>query len=277
MGISADRSHRLTHPAQRRWLAALWIVFLTAFGGRLVRAEDAPLPDSPGAVAAQAQQHAPPATTAASDPAAASAAARKAQLEGQQTKRIFGVIPNFRSVSVNDKFAPLSPKEKFKLSFQNAFDYSAFLSTGASAGISQWRDTYPEFGQGAAGYGRRYWHTFTTQVIASETTVFILPVITREDPRYFTLGHGTFKQRTWYAVSRLGVARSDTGKSTANISEILGRGSAAAISVFYYPSNYQTFSEVATRWGTYLGGDAGFFVLKEFWPEIRYKLTRGKK
>ena len=235
------------------------------------------MPDSPGAVAAQAQQNAPPADAAASDAAAAAAAAKQAELKGQQSKRLFGVIPNFRSVSVNDKFVPMTPKEKFKLAFKNSFDYSSFLSTGAAAGISQWRDTYPEFGQGAAGYGRRYWHTFTTQVLASETTVFILPVITREDPRYFTLGHGTFKQRAWYAISRVGVTRSDTGKSTANISEILGRGSAAAISVFYYPSNYQTFSEVAQRWGTYIGGDAGLFVVKEFWPEIRYKLTRGKK
>src|SRR5450631_4023191 len=273
MGISADRRHRPIHQAQGRLLAALGIIFLTALGGRVVRAEDLPLPDSPGAVAAQAQQNAPPPTGASSDSAAAAAAARKAELEGQQSKRIFGIIPNFRSVSVNDKFVPLSPEEKFKLAFTNAFDYSSFVSTGAAAGISQWRDTYPEFGQGAAGYGRRYWHGFTTQAIASTTTVFIFPVITREDPRYFTLGKGTFKQRTWYAVSRLAVTRSDTGKSTANISEILGRGSAAAASVFYYPSKYQTFSEVAQRWEIYMGGDAGFFVLKEFWPEIRYKLT----
>jgi len=143
--------------------------------------------------------------------------------------------------------------------------------------VSQWRDKYPEFGQGGAGYGRRYWHTFATQAIASQTTVFIFPVITREDPRYFTQGHGTFKERALYAVSRVVVTRSDKGKPTANISEILGRGSAAAISVFYYPSNYQTFSEVAQRWGTYIGADAGFFVLKEFWPEIRYKLSGGRK
>ncbi len=267
----------MTRAAQRGWVAALGILFLTVAGGRLVRAEEVPLPDSPGAVAAQAQQNAPPTSAATSDAAAAAAAAKQAELKGQQSKRILGVIPNFRSVSVSDKFVPMTPKEKFKLAFKNSFDYSSFLSTGAAAGISQWRDTYPEFGQGGAGYGRRYWHTFTTQVLASETTVFILPVITREDPRYFTLGHGTFKQRAWYAISRVGVARSDTGKSTANISEILGRGSAAAISVFYYPSNYQTFSEVAQRWGTYIGGDAGLFVVKEFWPEIRYKLTRGKK
>jgi hypothetical protein len=268
----------MTYGIRRFWLTALGIVLLTGFGARLVRGEEPALPDSPGAVEAQAQNPTPtPGNGGASDAAAAAAAARKAELEGQQSKRLFGVIPNFRSVSMTDKFVPMTPAEKFKLAFQNSFDYSAFVSTGASAGISQWRDTYPEFGQGAAGYGRRYWHTFTTQVIASETTVFIFPVITREDPRYFTKGRGTFKERTWYAVSRVAVTRSDTGKPTANISEILGRGSAAAISVFYYPSNYQTFSEVATRWGVYIGGDAGFFVLKEFWPEIRYKLSGGKK
>ena len=55
----------------------------------------------------------------------------------------------------------------------------------------------------------------------------------------------------------VGVVRSDSGKSTANISEILGRGSAAAISVFYYPSNYQTFSEVPRDGGPTLGATQG--------------------
>src|ERR1700728_984955 len=37
--------------------------------------------------------------------------------EGKQTKRILGIVPNFRAVSANVKLPPDSPKEKFKTSF----------------------------------------------------------------------------------------------------------------------------------------------------------------
>lgn len=249
-------------------------IFLIAGFSRCAVAAEAPLPDSPGVVVSQQ-------SGTAAEPPALTDEQKEAQIraehKGEQSKRIFGILPNFRSVSVDDKFIPLTPGEKLKLSLKNSFDYSSFIASGLTSGISQWRDSHPEFRQGAAGYGRRYWHSFTDQALASTTTVFLLPVLTHEDPRYFTLGHGTFKERSRYAITRVFITRSDSGKNTANISEIGGRASYAGLSVLYYPAHYQTASEAAQRFGLAVGFDAGANLAKEFWPDLRAWMIGEKK
>ena len=44
--------------------------------------------------------------------------------EGQQTKRILWIVPNFRAVSAGAKLPPQSVKEKFKTGALDSFDYS---------------------------------------------------------------------------------------------------------------------------------------------------------
>ena len=251
-------------------IAVPCLISLVMIAAPNVRAVAEELPDSPGAVLAQ--QEAPPSTTTPQ-----TEEEKKAQLKGEQSKRILGFIPNFRSVSVDDHVPPLTADEKFKLALKNSFDYSTFLSVAAGAGISMWNDSYPEFGDGADEYGKIYWRAFANQAITNQTTVFLLPAVTHEDPRYFTLGRGSFMDRTKYALTRIVVTRKDSGGSTFNTSEVLGRGSAAALSVWYYPSNYWTFSEVGTRWGEAVAIDAGWNCFKEFWPDIRFKLTGERK
>ena len=67
-------------------------------------------------------------------------------------------------------------------------------------------------------------------------TEAIVPAATKEDPRYYTLGKGGFFKRTGYAVSRLFITRANSGKSTFNLSEIVGAGAAAGIGNAYYPA-----------------------------------------
>jgi hypothetical protein len=131
-------------------------------------------------------------TTLPDDPSVAksNAAMPPSIASGQQTKRILGIIPNFRSVSVDAKLPPLSPRNKFKLMLQDSFDYSSFIYVGLLAGTGQAQNSYPEFHQGAAGYGRYYWHNFADTLGGHLMTEAIVPILTREDPRYYTLGRG---------------------------------------------------------------------------------------
>jgi len=57
--------------------------------------------------------------------------------EGKQTKRILGIIPNFRAVSVDTHLPPQAPKEKFVGFAKDSFDYSSFIWIGVLAGGSQ--------------------------------------------------------------------------------------------------------------------------------------------
>jgi hypothetical protein len=197
--------------------------------------------------------------------------------EGQQTKRILGIFPNFRAVSANVHLPPQSVKEKFVTATHDSFDYSSVFLPAAVAGINQATNNVPEFHQGAAGYGRYFWHTFVDQTSENYFVEFIVPTITHEDTRYYTLGSGGFMKRAEYSLSRVVITRNDAGHNTFNISEILGAGAGAGISNLYYPQSQRTFSNTASRWGTSVGIDAGTFLIHEFWPDINHKLFHGKQ
>jgi hypothetical protein len=196
--------------------------------------------------------------------------------EGKQPKRILGIFPNYRAVSVGVQLPTPSLREKFWLATQDSFDYSSFLSAGLTAGISQANASYPEFGHGAKGFGRYYWHAVADQAVGNYMTEAIVPALTREDPRYYTLGHGGFFKRTGYAVSRLLITRTDSGGRTFNISEIVGNGAGAGISNTYYPGRERTWTKTGQKWLTQIGLDGVFNVLKEFWPDINHAIFHGK-
>jgi hypothetical protein len=194
------------------------------------------------------------------------------QAAGKQPKRILWVIPNYRAVSANTQLPPLSPKGKLRLATQDSFDYSSFLLAGIVAGWSQARNSTPAFQHGAAAYGRYYWHSFADQALGNYLTEAILPIATRQDPRYYTLGpgNGNFGHRTLYALSRIVVTRTDSGGRTFNFSEVAGNGAGAAISNLYYPREERTLGKTGQKWLLQLGIDAVFDVAKEFWPDINH-------
>ncbi|HEX3473057.1 MAG TPA: hypothetical protein VHT28_17900 [Silvibacterium sp.] len=227
------------------------------------------LPDSPDAAQTSAAQTATPQTAPAS-------AGDHTSLEGKQTKRILGIIPNFRAVSVGTKLPPETVKEKFLGATQDSFDYTSFIFAGGLAGVSQAKGSVPEFHQGAAGYGRYYWHTFVDQTSENYFVEFICPVIFRQDPRFYTLGHGGVFKRTGYAFSRVLVTRTDAGNETFNASEIVGSGAAAGVSGLYYPSGYATWTKTGQRWLTSVSIDGATFIFKEFWPDINSKIFHQK-
>jgi len=235
----------------------------------------ASLPDSPGAVllasAGNAADESSSSSLSTDSPQAATPASQTDQ-SATQTKRILGIIPNFRSVSANQKLPPQSPKEKFVTAAEDSFDYSAVLLPALLAGYSQATNATPEFHQGAAGYGRYFWHSYVDQAVENFSVEAIVPVITHQDNRYYTLGKGGFLKRSGYALSRVVITRNDEGHDTFNTSEVIGAGMASGISNLYYPSAERTLGNTTQKWGLNVGIDAATFVFKEFWPDINNAL-----
>jgi hypothetical protein len=197
-------------------------------------------------------------------------------MEGQQTKRILGIIPNFQSVSVDTKLPPQTVKEKFMDATEDSFDYSAFIFNGALAGIGHVSNSVSEFHQGAAGYGRYYWHTFADQTDENYMVEFVLPTVLHQDGRYYTLGHGGFAKRMAYSFSRVLITRTDSGRETFNASEIVGAGAASGISDLYYPEQERTWTKTGQRWLMNVSLDGATFVVREFWPDINSALFHKK-
>ena len=216
-----------------------------------------PLPDAPQPGSELAQQPSQPAKPTPAD----------AQ-QGHQTKRILGIIPNFRAVSADVKLPPQTTHEKLLTGIQDSFDYSGFTFVAAQAGVNYAEDATPEFQRGWPAYGRYFWHTFVDNADENLMVESFLPVVTHEDSRYYTLGHGSLAKRTVYALSRAVITRTDSGRETFNVSEVFGAGAAAGISTLYYPGPERTLSKTTERWLTSVLIDAATFAVKEFWPDI---------
>jgi len=201
---------------------------------------------------------------------------KKANSEGKQTKRMFGIIPNFSAVSAHAEVPALSARDKFVLASKDSGDYSSFIWSGLQAAQSMALKSYPELHQGAAGYGRYYWRAFADQASGSFFTEAIVPALTHEDPRYYTLGYGGFFRRAGYALSRVVITRTDSGRNTFNISEIAGNGMEAGLANLYYPPQERSFHNTAVNWATQSEAAGLNNLIREFWPDIRRKVLRRK-
>ena len=196
--------------------------------------------------------------------------------EGKQTKRMFWVIPNFAAVSADTVLPPLSVREKYVLAMQDSADYSSFVWAGMLAGQSMALRSYPELRNGLAGYSRYYWRAFADQASGSFFTEAIVPALTHEDPRYFTLGHGGFLRRAGYALSRVVLTKTDSGGKSFNFSVIVGNGMEAGLSSFYYPPEERGLHNTAMNWVAQLEAASLNNLFREFWPDIRRKMLRQK-
>jgi hypothetical protein len=230
---------------------------------------DNAIPDAPSAVAQAQSQQTPTANTPNGPVSPATG-------EPKQTKRILGVIPNFRAVSADQTLPPQSVKEKFISTTQQSFDYSSFILPAVLAAYAQGENSDPQFHQGAAGYGRYFWHAFVDQTSENYFVQAILPSVTHEDSRYYTLGHGGFIKRGAYGFSRIFITRTDKDTETFNFSEIVGAGAAAGISDLYYPSSDRTWTKTGQKWFLNVGIDGGTFLFQEFWPNINNALFHQK-
>lgn len=189
-----------------------------------------------------------------------------------QTKRILGIIPNFRAVSSSDVLPAQTTREKFLTATDDSFDYSSIFIPAALAGYGMARRSYPEFGDGADSYGKYLWHAAIDQTTENYMVEFVVPAMFHQDTRYYTLGHGKFLKRTGYALSRAVITRHDNAREEFNISEVLGAGASAALSNVYYPARERSFGNTASAWGLDIAIDGASMFAKEFWPDINRRL-----
>lgn len=157
------------------------------------------------------------------------------QMHAQEKQRVFGVLPNFYASYVWQA-EPLTSGQKFHLAFRSMVDPVTFLATGAIAGIEQWNNNFPGYGQGAEGYAKRYGAAYTDGFIGTMLGGAILPSLLHQDPRYFVKGTGSIRSRALYAISTVVICRGDNGRWQPNYSNVFGTLGAAAISNIYYPS-----------------------------------------
>jgi hypothetical protein len=191
----------------------------------------------------------------------------------EESKRILGLVPNYRTSPSLVNYEPLTAREKFKLASEDAFDRGTIALAGIFAGEAQLTNANRSFGQGGAGFGRYFGASYGDFMIGDYMTEAVFPTLLHQDPRYFRRGTGSGLSRLGYAMGQSFWTHSDSGGTQFNYSEIVGNSAAVAISNAYYANN-RTAGDAASKLGMQIGVDMAANVLKEFWPDLRRKFGR---
>ena len=216
------------------------------------------------------------APTTTSTQSTTNSASQKQVEKQEQSRRVLGVVPQFSVTSRHDA-PPMTTAEKFKLFVKSSTDPFVFVAVGLQAGLSQATDGFDDYGQGAAGYGKRYGAALADSTSSNFFANFAYPALLKEDPRYFRLGEGTFKHRMGYALAQEFVCHTDKGGRSFNFSNVLGAFTAGGISNLYYPPEDRGAGLTMSRSAIALAYGSAGGLISEFWPDIDKKLFQKKQ
>ncbi len=118
------------------------------------------------------------------------------------------------------------------------------------------------------GWGKRFGASLADTESRRFIQGFVLASALHQDPRYFRSRAHSKIQRGWYAVTRVLVTKSDSGRDTFNSSEFLGALFTTSLQNAYYPERDRTFEKTMGRFLGALSSDASSNLLQEFWPDI---------
>ncbi len=191
----------------------------------------------------------------------------------ENSKRIFWIIPNFRTAPMPAVYTPIPVRQKFAIAGEDTFDRGTVALAVLFAGESQLTNSDRSFGQGVEGYAHYLATSYADFAIGNFMTEAIGPTLFHQDPRFFRKGKGSFRSRLFYAAGQIFLTHGDNGHTQVNFSELAGNSAAVAISMSYYPE-HRNAGDAGGKLGTQLGVDMTSNILKEFAPDILRRFSR---
>lgn len=176
-----------------------------------------------------------------------------------------------------DNWTPINKTQKFGLFWQDLISPGTHLSIAGAAWLSWATNDQSYMGPNFKGWAKRYGYGVADEANGQFFSAFLLPVIFKQDPRYLPMDHGRKRDRIAYAMSRVVITRSDSGREVFNVSHVGGAIIASNLSNLYYPDGRDNSTRAAfERVGFGLATDSAYNIFIEFWPDFARKLHLGK-
>jgi hypothetical protein len=187
-------------------------------------------------------------------------------------KRLFGVVPNYRTVESSTPFVALTPRQKLTIASKDSFDWPTFPTAAFMTLVMAGKKETDAYGGGFSGFANRYGRNVGDQIIGNMLTEGLMPIAFHQDPRYFRVGSDApFWSRLRTSLVQIVVSRTDTNHKTFNTSEFVGNAIAVGISNTYSP-NLRDWSTSTEKLGLMVGMDMLSNVIKEFGPDVKQHL-----
>ncbi len=198
------------------------------------------------------------------------------KIRPQQT-RVFGILPNFTSISGGTRPKPAGWKINLNNANKQNFDYTALGFLTVTSAIAYAQDSHPSLSTvngGNAPYWAYLWRGFVDKTDGVYQGSFFFPSLLHQDVRYYAMGEGPKWKRTLHAVDSIVIARSYSGRPVFNVAGLAGKVGTQAVSTTYYPAGSEGFGVLAEKFAYACLRQAGFVVLREFSPDIAVHLHR---
>ncbi|MBL8232055.1 MAG: hypothetical protein JNL98_26400 [Bryobacterales bacterium] len=176
------------------------------------------------------------------------------------------------NIGAKPAYRPLTTAERWQLYQKSAFGAGSALRAAGTAAYDQYVDIPEEWGQGAAGYFRRFGSRagrFTVQDSIEHSLAFGL----KQDVRYERCTCSGFLQRTGHAVKLNFVTRNERGNYVPAVARAAGYFGGELSALAWTPPSYTYRDALLAGGGRYALG-IGWNLLKEFWPEIRRPVAK---
>jgi len=158
----------------------------------------------------------------------------------------------------------LSPKQRACIYASNLFTPSAIFGSLASAGLSQLRNSNPEFGQGMLGYSKRAGPKYA-EGMAKATGEYVSAWVFRENPKPPTSQCSSW-HRVFCAAGSLVVKRNSSGELRPVFSKVLGAASDGFVGTEWYADD--SWKVAVRRSGVSFATSLVYREFAEFQPEI---------
>ncbi|HEV2579088.1 MAG TPA: carboxypeptidase-like regulatory domain-containing protein [Acidobacteriaceae bacterium] len=185
------------------------------------------------------------------------------QVRQEETQRIGGILPNYYVVYDANPQA-MTKKLKFEMGWRSVFDPANVLFVGVVAAGQQAENAFPGYGQGMSGYGKRFGAGMADATVGTLLEGSLLPMVFRQDPRYFYKGTGSRVSRTWYALKTTVICKGDNGRWQPAYANVLGSFGSGAVSGLYYPGGEKGGMLVVENGLSALAFDGFANVMQEF-------------
>lgn len=163
---------------------------------------------------------------------------------------------------------PLGASGKARLAFRNFSDPFNIAGTAIDSAISNaTSNSSSAFGTGWSGFGRRFGMSMADAGVGEFFSTFLVSTLAHQDPHYHRNPNASTGKRILYALSRVVVARSDSGEAMFNVSEFAGTTASALVETTYN-FDHNDPEAVTNRILVSIASDAAWNLMSEFLPDL---------
>jgi hypothetical protein len=190
---------------------------------------------------------------------------------GKQKSAAAGCAPKFdffNPLGQPKKTGPLTPKDKLRLAASDVMDPFNLVTIAATAAATIGSDPHTAYGPGIKGWAKNSGTLLTEDMTGRFFATFLIPSLTRQDPRYHRMPKASIPRRIAHAIVQPVWTRSDKGRPMLNYGSLIGIPATITLANVYVPDREQGVGPTAESSAITIALSPIDNFVSEFLPDV---------